>query len=115
MVTSSQDDEAPRKRRRRATSPEARERELTALAMDKVEERMRNGSATAAEYTHFLKLATVQAELEKEKTRSENELLKARVENLAMQARLEEVYSNALKAMKAYGGNMDEDEESYDD
>lgn len=115
MAAPSQDDGAPMKRRRRARSPEARERELTALAMDKVEERMRTGAATAAEYTHFLKLATVQAELEKEKTRNENELLKARVENLAMQARLEEVYSNALQAMRAYSGNTDEDQEDYDD
>lgn len=113
-MVSPQKDNEPVRRRRRATTTEARERQLIALAYDKVEERIRNGNASAQEYTHFLKLGTAQANLEREKLKSENALLQARVENLASQARMEETYSNALKAMRAYNGQSDPDEE-YDD
>ena len=106
-------DGEPVKRRRRATTAEARERQLVALAHDKAEEQLRNGTASAQVITHFLKLGTAQANLEREKLRNENELLKARVDSLASQARMEEIYSQALSAMRAYSGQVDTDED-YD-
>lgn len=112
-MVSPQKDNGPVRRRRRATTTEARERQLIALATDKVEERLRNGTASAQEYIHFLKLGTAQTNLEREKLKNENELLKARVDNLASQARMEEIYSQALNAMRAYNGQGDED--AYED
>ena len=52
--------------------------------------------------------------LEREKLKSENELLKAKTDNLASQKHVEELYENALRAMRSYGsGTIDEDDE-YD-
>ena len=48
-------------------SPEVRENQMISLAMDLVEKRLREGTASSAETTHFLKLATVKSELEKKK------------------------------------------------
>lgn len=53
-------------------SPEVRENQMISLAMDLVEKRLREGTASSAETTHFLKLATVKSELEKKKLEAEN-------------------------------------------
>lgn len=95
---------SPQRRRRPATTPEAREQQLIALAVDTVEERMRTGKASAQEYVHFLKLATEREQLEREKLRNENQLRLAQIDQMASNARLEETYKNALEAMRSYQG-----------
>lgn len=98
----------------KAMSPEARENQIIALAMDKAEERIRNGTASSQEIVHFLRLGTEKARLEKEKLAKENELLRAKTENLEMQKRSEELTEKVIKAMKEYNGIIS-DEEEYDD
>lgn len=98
---------SPRKRRAPASTPEAREQQLISLAVDCVEERMRNGTASAQEYVHFLKLASTKAQVELEKIRSENELLKAKKEALESAKRTEEMYTKAIAAMRSYTGIVD--------
>ena len=94
-----------------ALDPEAREQQMMALAMDVAEEQMINRTASSQVITHFLKLATMKTELEKEKLRKENILLEAKTEAIKSAARTEELYINALNAMKSYnGGSEDEDE-----
>lgn len=91
-------------RRPPATTPEARENQLIALAVDLAERQIQEGSASSQVITHYLKLGTTREQLEKEKLRRENELLKARVETLASNARIEELYGEAIAAMRAYAG-----------
>ena len=98
---------SPRKRRAPATTPEERERQLISLALDCVEERMRNGTASAQEYVHFLKLASTKEQLELEKIRSENELLQAKKAALESAKRTEEMYTKAIAAMRSYAGIVD--------
>ena len=98
---------SPRKRRAPASTPEARQQQLISLAVDCVEERMRNGTASAQEYVHFLRLATTKQQLELEKIRSENELLKAKKEALESAKRTEEMYTKAIAAMRSYTGIID--------
>lgn len=57
---------------RPATSPEAQEQYMINLTMQLVERRLREGTASSAETTHFLKLATMKADLEKKKLEEEN-------------------------------------------
>ena len=52
---------------RPASTPEAQEQYMINLAMTLVEKRLREGTASSAETTHFLKLATMKADLEKKK------------------------------------------------
>lgn len=98
------------KRGRPAITPEARENQLIALAMDRAEEQLRDGTASSQLITHFLKLGTTRAELEKEKLAQENKLLEAKTENLQSMARMEELYAEAIKAMQNYSGNGEPDE-----
>lgn len=102
---------SPRKSRRRAQTPEEREAQLISLAMDRVEERMLNGTASSQEYVHFLRAASTKERYEREKVALELELVKAKTENLRMQQKNEEMYANALRAFKRYTGATDEDEE----
>lgn len=96
-----------RKRQAPAPTPEARENQLIALAVDKVEERMRTGKASSQEYIHFLKLASTKQQLELEKLKRENELLAAKREALEAAKRTEEMYTKAIAAMRSYSGLTD--------
>lgn len=102
----------PKRRMRPALTPEAREQQLISLATDLVEERLRNGTATSQETTHFLKLGSSIAQLEIEKKKLENELIKAKTNAVNSSENSEKLYSNAIKAFQRYSGSGGE---SYDD
>lgn len=104
-------EENTRPKRRPAITPEVRESQMIALAMDLVEERLRNGTATSQETTHFLKLGSEKEKLELEKLKKENELLKAKTEAIQSAKRVEELYSDALKAFTSYKSTEDNSDE----
>ncbi len=93
---------------RPALTPEARENQLIALAVDCAEEQLRNGTASSQVITHYLKLGSSREQLEKEKIALENELTKAKTEAVASAKRAEELYEAAIIAMRKYGGQSDE-------
>ena len=96
---------------RPALTPEARENQMIALAVDLVEQRLLDGTASSQETTHFLKLGSMKNRLEMEKLQEENRLLKARTEALQSAKRVEELYSEAIKAMRRYSGQGSNDDE----
>ena len=103
----------PTSGKRPAISPEIRENQLISLAIDVAEEQLRNGTASSQVITHFLKLATVKEQLEREKLEKENKLLEAKTGALESAGRVEELYKNALSAFRSYGGyggDFDDDE-----
>ena len=100
---------------RPALTPESRENQMIALAIDLAEKQLQEGTASSQVITHFLKLGTTKAELEKEKLAKENELLEAKTKSIQSAERVEELYLNALNAMKNYSGQgFDDTDESYD-
>lgn len=107
------------KRMRPALTAEAREQQLISLTYDLVEQRLLDGTASSQETTYFLKLASDKAQLERERQELENKLIKAKTEQLQSQKRVEELYANAIKAMREYGGygshSDDYDDEEVDD
>lgn len=98
---------------RPASTPEAQEQYMINLAMTLVEKRLREGTASSAETTHFLKLATMKADLEKEKLKEENKLLRAKTETLEAAKDSKELYESVLKAMDKYNGRGEDDEYKY--
>lgn len=95
---------------RPALNPEARENQLVSLAVDLAEQQLLDGTASSQVITHYLKLGTMKAQLEKEKLQQENKLLQAKTEALASSKRMEEVYTQALAAMRNYSGQGEPDE-----
>lgn len=98
------------RKRRPALSPEARENQLISLAVDLAEKQLQEGTASSQVITHYLKLGSTKERLEKEKLEEENKLLRAKTENLQSQKRVEELYSEAIKAMRNYNGQGEQDE-----
>lgn len=97
-----------------AKTREGREHQLTNLAYDLVEQRLRNGDATSQETTYFLKAGSESALLEKEQLKARVELLQGQVEQLKSNARLEEKYDAAIAAMRSYSGQEPEHPDEYD-
>lgn len=87
---------------RPATTPEARENQLIALAIEVAEEQLRNRTASAQVITHYLKLGSTKERLEKEILERQKELITAKTEALQSAKRIEELYGDALNAMKEY-------------
>ena len=98
------------RKRRPALTPEARENQMIALAVDLAEKQLMEGTASSQVITHFLKLGSSKAELEREKLAMENELIRDKTESIQSQKKMEEVYLNALNAMKRYSGHGDDDD-----
>lgn len=92
-----------------ARTPEARENQMISLAVDLAEQQLRKGTASSQIVTHFLKLATVKEQLEREILTEQKTHLQAKTEALKSAKRIEELYGNALAAMRSYGGVDDED------
>ena len=103
----------PDKKIRPALTPEARENQLIALAVDLVQQRLLDGSASSQETTHFLKLGSMKNQLEMEKLREENKLLKAKTEPIQSAKRVEELYAEAINAMRRYSGNTNANADEY--
>lgn len=87
-----------------ATTPEARENQMIALAVDLAEKQIRDGTASAQVVTHFLKLASSKERLEKDILEKQKELITAKTEAIQSSKRVEELYLNALNAMRSYTG-----------
>lgn len=98
-----------------ALTLEGRENQLIALAMDLAEKRMLEGTASSQEVTHFLKLGSSKAVLERDKLREENKLLVAKTEALKAQVNNEALLERALKAFRSYRGEDEDEEDEYQD
>lgn len=99
-----------RQKIRPALTPEARENQMISLAVDLAEQQLRDGTASSQVITHFLKLGTTKAELEKERLVQENKLLIAKTKAYESSERIEELYKEAITAMRNYSGHGDSDE-----
>lgn len=100
----------PPKKRRPALSPDAREKQVIAAAMDLAEQQILDGTASSQVITHFLKLGSMRERLERERLEEENKLLKAKTEAIKSTKRSEELMEEALAAFRNYSGRGDPDE-----
>lgn len=101
---------------RPALTPEAEENQMISLAIDLAKRQLIDGTASSQVITHFLQLGSSRKRLESEKLELEKELLKAKTESLKDSKRIEELYIEAIKAMRIYSGNIDDEDvenESY--
>lgn len=91
-----------------ATTPEARENQMIALAVDLAEKQLRDGTASSAVITHYLKLATQREKLEQDMLMHKTKLMEAKTEAIESAQRIEELYSEAINAMRKYSGAQEE-------
>jgi hypothetical protein len=103
-----------RRRRLTAATPEDREAQMIAMAYDLAEKRIRNGTASAQEVTHFLKLGSTRERLDQAKLEGEIEVQKAKIKAMGSTERLEAMYAKAMDAFRGYQGKGLSPEESED-
>ena len=99
----------PARRLGPALTPEARENQMISYAVDLAEKQLREGTASSQVITHYLRLGTTNARLEKERLELENELIKAKTEAYQSSKKIEALYLDAMKALKEYKGLDSED------
>lgn len=97
------------RKRRPATTPEARENQLIALAVDLAEKQLMEGTASSQVITHYLKLGSTKERIEKEILEKQKDLIEAKTEALKSARRVEELYSDAIKAFGIYRGDTTEE------
>ncbi len=97
-----------------ATSPEEREKQLIAAAVDLAEQKILDGTAKTQVIVHYLRRSSPKENLEAEVLKLKAELLKAQTEKVKAEQRSEEVYREALQAFKTYQG-VKSGEEDYEE
>lgn len=85
-----------------ALTPEEWENRLIALSYDAVEQRILNGTATAAEYVHFLKAGSIKQREEMEKLKEENALLRAKTSAIESERDRAVFYREVINALGGY-------------
>jgi hypothetical protein len=105
--------DVPTRRTRPALTPEARENEMIALAVDLAEEQLRNGTASSQVITHYLKLGSSKERIEKEMLEKQKELLVEKAESLRAAKKAEEDYEKVLAALRRYNGQDDDYSDLY--
>lgn len=96
------------RRIRPATTPEARENQLIALAIDRAEQQLLDGTASSQVIVHYLKLGSTKERIEKEILERQKDLIEAKTKAIQSSEKIEELYSNALDAMRSYSGRTNE-------
>lgn len=96
-------------------TPEARESQLIALAYDLVEKRLREGTATSQETTHFLKLGSSRERREKKLEENQIELMQAKIDALQSAKRMESLYEDAINAVRSYSSPVTRETITDDD
>lgn len=95
-----------------ATTIEGRNDQLIAAAFDLVERRIHEGSASAQETVHFLRMGSTKDRLEQEKLRRENLVLETRVREMESRTSGDELLVKALAAFRGYSGQEPVDPEA---
>lgn len=105
----------PSRMNRPAETPDAREQQMINYAVDLAEKQLIEGTAKTQVIVHYLRLATVKAQLEKEKLENENALLRAKKDAIDRGQELNANYAEALEAFRKYSGQKRILDESEDD
>lgn len=85
-----------------AMTPEEWENRLIAMSFRAVEQRIQNGTATAAEYVHFLKAGSVKQQEEMRKLKEENALLRAKTSAIEAEKDRAGFYKDVIDALSSY-------------
>ena len=106
---SAESQKAP-ERLRPGLTPEADENQLISLSIDAAKKMLIEGRAPTSIVLHYLKLATSKERLDRELKEKQKELMEAKRQALESQAKVEQLYVDAMKAMRKYGGQDDDEE-----
>lgn len=93
-----------------AHNREEREDQMTSLAYELVEQRLRNGTATPTETTFFLRIGSTRERTERKVLDLQCELKAAQAELMRAQKQRDQAYTDVLAALKRYKGYNDNEQ-----
>lgn len=105
------DDDKPKKSRT-SFEPEQQEQRMIGLAVKLAEQQLRDGTASSAVITHYLKLASGKEKEEIKLLKEQVKLATAKTEAIKSAERVEDLYKEALNAMRRYSGQGGTEDES---
>ena len=94
-------------KRRPSMDPEARMQQLINLSVNLAEKQLEEGTASSQIITHYLKMATQMAQLERQQLEEEIKLLKAKTEALESEKEENNLYKEVIRALHDYRGGDD--------
>ena len=98
------DPNARTSRRPPARTPEERENQLIAKAIDLAEKQIDEGTVSAQVLAHYVKMGSMREHLDRQYQQEQIEVMKMKREAMASQQRVEELYTEAMNAFRAYSG-----------
>ena len=102
MKTKAKVVEGSMQRQTPAITPEGREDQMIAYAINLAEEQLRNGTASSQVITHYLKLGSMKERQERQKLSEEIKLLQAKTEAIKSERERNELYSQVIEAIRTY-------------
>ena len=102
MKTKGKVSEGSMKRQTPAITPEGREDQMIAYAIDLAEQQLRDGTASSQVITHYLKLGSMKERQERQKLEEEIKLLKAKTEAIKSEKERNALYAQAIEAFRSY-------------
>lgn len=99
---------------RPGSTPETRENQLIALAINRAEQQLLDGTASSQIICHYLKLGSTRERLEKEILEKQRDLYGAKTEAIIAEKRNEQLYSEVLEAMRSYSGKPSDAGDDYE-
>lgn len=87
---------------RPATSRKGRQARLENMALDLIEKRFLDGSASSQETTLFARSATTRGEIEEVRLEAEVALMRAKRSHIESQEELQKMFKDAIQAMGSY-------------
>lgn len=85
-----------------AITPEGREDQMIAYAINLAEEQLRNGTASSQVITHYLKLGSMKERQERRKLEEEIKLLEAKTAAIKSEQERNELYAEAIEAIRKF-------------
>lgn len=85
-----------------AITPEGREDQMIAYAIDLAEQQLRDGTASSQVITHYLKLGSMKERQERKKLEEEIKLLQAKTDAIKSEKERNELYSQVIDAIRTY-------------
>ena len=109
------DDEHPAPRRRSpAKTPEEREGILISKSLNLIERQIEDSSVSSTVLAIYAKAGTERDRLEKERLRSENEVMKKKIESMEAAIDVKNLMGEALDAFRGYSGKSQSEDDEDD-
>lgn len=86
-------------------TPESRENQLIAAAINLAEKQLLEGTASSQVIVHYLKLGSTKEKIEREILEKQSSLIDAKIKSMASADNLAKICQDAIDAMKRYSGN----------